>query len=539
MTETKKKTLWAELRRIAKAVRAEYGEEAYARAVEGEPSLHDGLSPYEAFNFTTLDADAARAAYSAYKKLLDASPAKADATTRKAVMQQAMTTRAAQYTTTAQVCVVWVWVMGVKRFVRRRDGTMWDVQQFNSAFDYLVRRGFRSISAELFANDQGLLKKFELITFAPGRAELDGESYNTWRASNIVPAVGDTAPWDAHLAWLFPDPLQRALLLDWMAWVYQNPTRRPGNAVLLLGETMGTGKSIVARLMEQLIGPTNTRRPKNSSLKGDFNSYAFKVRLVLIEELMQIGRREVANELRDLITEPTVEINIKNVPQFEAPNFSALFAVSNNPDALPMVKGDRRWLVIESPVTQQQKLDALAAGYFDDSNPLLAAFDAVDRDAKACPPLFAAIAASLAARDVSAFKVGEAPMTAAKQTMIELSATACENWIERNRADIMARRIINVHDDIVTPCMVETREREAFVATTLRKWLKRDLGIFALGDVRVRDPGNSKRSRVVKLLALGDFAAEVENYPGGLEGYKAKHDIAATYEAERAAVAKD
>ena len=95
MTETKKKTLWAELRRIAKAVRAEYGEEAYARAVEGEPSLHDGLSPYEAFNFTTLDADAARAAYSAYKKLLDASPAKADATTRKAVMQQAMTTRAA------------------------------------------------------------------------------------------------------------------------------------------------------------------------------------------------------------------------------------------------------------------------------------------------------------------------------------------------------------------------------------------------------------------------------------------------------------
>ena len=38
---------------------------------------------------------------------------------------------------------------------------------------------------------------------------------------------------------------------------------------------------------------------------------------------MRIGRREVANELRDLITEPFIEVNEKNVPAFKVENHTA------------------------------------------------------------------------------------------------------------------------------------------------------------------------------------------------------------------------
>jgi len=530
MSDTKRKNPVEELRKLLAQVRAEYGDAA-DRVLLNEPDLTMDFGGSVMDFAVVKDRDIRFRAYQAMKELLKASPAAQEARARAEQMDRALLAKRRQYVSIAELCAEWVYVTGVKRFVRQSDGMMYDREQFDAAFNYLTDAA--SLSKRLFKDSQGLLKKFERIAFAPGKPEIYGETYNTWRASAVKPVAGDTAAWDAHLEWLFADSAQRNYLLDWLAWTYQNPTRRPGYALLLLGETQGTGKSIVARVMEYLIGGTNTQRPKNSSLKGAFNSYAFKVRLVLIEELMQIGRREVANELRDLINEPSIAINIKNVPQFTAENFAALLAVSNNPDALPMVKHDRRWLVVESRVTQAQKERAVEDGYFQaDKNPLLAALD--DGEAS---PLLAAIAASLSVRDVSAFRPGEAPMTSAKRTMIELSATACEDWLERNRIELSARTIVNVHDDIVTRAVIETSDRPASVTVSVRKWLKQEVGVFALGDVRVKDRG-AKQSRVVKLLALGDFAAEVENYPGGLEGYKATHDIAAMYETERAAAAK-
>ena len=102
---------------------------------------------------------------------------------------------------------------------------------------------------------------------------------------------------------------EQFVLLDEQRVAYElvlNAVRRSRESdhkeVVVVTGGPGTGKSVIARIMEQLIGETSTTRPKNSSLRGDYNDYAFKVRLILIEELMQIGRREVAKaDIRKII----------------------------------------------------------------------------------------------------------------------------------------------------------------------------------------------------------------------------------------------
>jgi hypothetical protein len=178
-----------ELRKIAAQVAAEYGA-GYDRAIGNNPDLSDDFG--QPLDYAEVkDRDVRFRAYAAMKELLKASPAAVEAAERAKLLDAPRP----QYQTLPQVCKDWVWVTGVKRFVRRTDGLMWDEKQFNSAFDYLVRRGHAA--AELFEDTQGLLRKFESITFAPGRPEMDGETYNTWRPSGIKPAEGDTTVWDS------------------------------------------------------------------------------------------------------------------------------------------------------------------------------------------------------------------------------------------------------------------------------------------------------------------------------------------------------
>ena len=64
-------------------------------------------------------------------------------------------------------------------------------------------------------------------------------------------------------------------------------------------------------------------------------------------------------------------MNIKNVPAFLADNFMAMMAVSNHPDALPLDPSDRRWLVINSTVTKDEKDELEESGYFGELMPMV------------------------------------------------------------------------------------------------------------------------------------------------------------------------
>lgn len=400
-------------------------------------------------------------------------------------------------TNVGKLCKEWVWVVNIKSFVRRSDGVKWDREQFDSKFNHLTE--LSSISKALFKTQ--ILHKFDYELWMPGENEFGKEWYNRWKPSPIIPAQGDTSLWDGHLLWLFSDDEDRNMLLDWMAWVYQNPLERPGKALLLLGEVTGTGKSFICRVMEHLIGKANTQRPANASLIGDFNEWCGQCKLVIFEELNQLGKRDTVNKLLDKITEERIEVNIKFKSPYLADNYMAIIGSSNFPDALPIDEGDRRWEIIKTRVTQAEKDAVKADGHFARLMPIVTRPDNV---------ALAAIAYQLQTRDVSKFKQGDARMTTAKADMITLGSKPLDKWlIEMRNNDPFTRELVNIDDDIVplVPDHVMKDPTTRNVTSMIAKYLARKLDGVSIGSHR---NGRGRKSRQVNMWAINGLGTEAK-----------------------------
>lgn len=381
----------------------------------------------------------------------------------------------------------WVWVVGMERFIRIRDGVMWSAKQFDSYYNNLVTTA--SVAGTLFKQDS--IRKVEKIVYRPGRAVLldGGKAFNLWRPSGVKPKEGDTSMWNEHLNYLFQNEEDRDLVLNWMAWVYQNPSRKPNHGLLIVGRNTGTGKSFVARILEQLVGPENTQRPKNSSLKGDFNAWALQCKLCIIEELMQTGRRDVANELRDTITESTIEVNIKNVNAQKTENYAAMLAITNHRDPIPMDDTERRWLVIETFADRRE------GDYY---KRLWAILDD--------PKALAAIAYELKNRDLGEYSGLLAPReTQARSQMIDLSRSDVETWLVDNSGSAPLNGTLIAIQDIINN-MPGPLQRTPKLNAAVRTYVRDKLGGELIRSVRV---GPEQRVRLWALRGKATIMAQM------------------------------
>jgi hypothetical protein len=576
----KKKTINAELKRIEQQVRAEYGA-SFSRAIGNESDLTDDFGAV--LDFATLDRPAKDQAYVTFKKLLDASPAKAAA---RADMADIDRTAQVATVSTAQspelifegtdplrypkeikanlatlppldtlpdgppknifdVCRRVVWVTGVERFVfRANTQRKWKKTQFNSEYNRFLSKGV-SIADDLF-KEGNLLRTLPDIGYIPGSGEIVGETYNLWRPSPIVPVEGDVALWDAHMFWLFPDEGQRKRLLDWLAWVYQNQGERPCIALLIIGMP-GTGKSAIARIFEQIIGVDNTARPKNSSLTGEFNAWAAECKLAVFEELYQSGRLDVVNAMHTLITEARFEINIKGISAYKIRSYLACLGLSNFPDALPLGQFDRRWQVEHSPVTRAELLAQKQTDHFARIMPLLNALDN-DPNKPAQPEtlrealrLASAVAYQLQQRVVTAedFTPGEAKVTSAKIEMIELGRKSLDRWLSQQ--DFESRELLNLRADLIERVPLDIMRETKNVESVIEKYLKGNLdGVWIdKHRVKIHIKGKSSSVGLWAINALGVVAKRRIKAGSTPRDSVGAVDIPAKYLAERVAAELD
>jgi hypothetical protein len=435
------------------------------------------------------------------------------------------------------VCRRYVWITGTERFLDRLApwDSGWNTRQFNSEFNSYASRRESSLASELFGMSNTPLRKFKRIKFIPGRGEFDGDDYNTWRPSPVIPIKGDTELWDSHLLWLFADDETRNLVLDWMAWTYQNLTAKPGVALVIVGETTGTGKSMIVRLFEHIMGKQNSQRPKNSSLTGDFNAWAANCKLMIIEELYQAGRKDTLNRMQEIITEPRFEVNLKHINAYKVDSYLAGIATTNHPDALPIDEGDRRYVIAETTITPAERDAAKADGMFG----LMDVLNAADEGDPEAFKVIGAIAYQLKTRDVRHFKRGDATMTGAKAAMIGLGRSPLDRWLNEQRENYpFTRTIINVREDIIAriPDDVMRDNATRNVESLVMKWLKRHLDGVAIDSHRVKLHPQGKTT-VVSLWALNDLGVEVKSrIAKGASGRAAlgNLDVPAVYLAERA-----
>lgn len=146
----------------------------------------------------------------------------------------------------------------------------------------------------------------------------------------------------------FPEEKEYQYVMDWLAWVINNPTKRISYALLILGG-QGSGKSIVKKFMQYMLGAENVGTVNNQVIHKSFTGWQSGSILKVIEEISVAGHRfDVINALKEPITNETLFIERKNENGVEEVNTASWMMYTNDIAALPVNKNDRRFLIVRS-----------------------------------------------------------------------------------------------------------------------------------------------------------------------------------------------
>ena len=367
-------------------------------------------------------------------------------------------------------------------------------EAFNAKYDRLpdVMMAEKPASAYCLI-DLNLPTVVDKIFWPGGGTILDVEGkamLNTYHPSGVTPcAVEDlTAEGQAaidlmlaHVDFTIADPREREILLDFLTYVYQNPGKRVGWALLLQG-SQGTGKSFFAVMMQLLMG-TGVTNLEPSAIEGRFTGWAHGSTLIVIEEIRISGTSKftVLDRMKPFISNATVVIEEKGRDHRTVPNFSSYLLFTNHKDAIPIGDGDRRYCAIFGRVQSEQQLyaelggEAGSAAYFD------RLFTAVQHNADALACYFSSrvISPNFHAK-------GRAPETGARQEMISYALSpdrlALEDAISRHACAVISDQLV----DVTWLNRLATAEGEVLPTGTGLSRILLEMGYEAISGRRMR-----------------------------------------------------
>lgn len=231
-------------------------------------------------------------------------------------------------------------------------------------------------SACNFANDK--IEVVENTMYFPKAAEVfthDGldylNSYVPSRLKRVPEGTTDIVKRiKGHIAHLLPDEREQDLVINYLAHNVQYPGEKIQWAIVLQG-VQGDGKSLLAEMMQHVLGKNNVRTMNVQTLESPFTGWATGQCMTFIEELKldNFRKYEVLNNLKPYISNPIVEETKKGKDPRTVINTTNYFALTNFKDAIPIDSTDRRYCVLFS---QWQSKDALEEwmnknpGYYPD-----------------------------------------------------------------------------------------------------------------------------------------------------------------------------
>jgi hypothetical protein len=200
------------------------------------------------------------------------------------------------------------------------------------------------------------------VQYCPNNIGLHQRHLNLWLGWWIDPSPGDCSIIVDHIKRVIAggDDKKAEFILDWCADIVQNPTRKPGVAIVLRGNE-GTGKSALGAVLRRLLGARNVLvNADKDRLLGRFNSALAGKILIQAEETFFAGDARTTDALKHLITGPTLEIELKFGRSFEIESFHRLLIMSNHTQVIQASSEARRFVVCN--VSDSRRGDA---AYFD------------------------------------------------------------------------------------------------------------------------------------------------------------------------------
>ncbi len=156
-------------------------------------------------------------------------------------------------------------------------------------------------------------------------------------------------PFVNHIYSLIYDREDAEVILDYLSYIFKCPSERPSFSVVITSKEKGVGKSIIVEILGYLLGTKYSKIVK--TLSELLNPKAWgnlwhKTMLITIDEC---GDDEysykVDNNLKELVTAPSMGLNIKHKDIIDTNVYAALIFFSNHEYFFKLEDGDRRFFV--------------------------------------------------------------------------------------------------------------------------------------------------------------------------------------------------
>ena len=302
------------------------------------------------------------------------------------------------------------------------------------------RGGVKTINpVEVWQKDPARINVIGTRFWPRSTAELvdvgDGLAINTYRAVQHDAAPEGLEHWAAFLRHLLPDEGQRAWFEMWLAAKVQRPWA-PNCGVIMVAKRQGTGRGTLFDMLRGLFGGRHVSSVTSMQLmggagQGQYTDWLENALLVTCDEVlggddgsgvMAWRRRETYERLKTLVDPRARSMQIvrKSVSNYEAEVYASFLLATNNINALPISREDRRFAVLtNAPVPLKDAREAWAA------------VSAVRTQEGFRAGFLAALWHHLAALPVDWDVVREAPMTSGREEMLEANESDLEEILDR------------------------------------------------------------------------------------------------------------
>jgi len=203
-------------------------------------------------------------------------------------------------------------------------------------------------------------REYKSVDFLP-IAETPYGVFNMWKGFAVKPIGGlEDIPLFHELIdeVICSGSEQWALYLwGWLAHMVQCPKEKPGVAIVLRSDAQGVGKSRFAEYVGSLLGRHFRTVTHGKHIHGNFNGHLKDTLLLFGDEAVWGGDRSTESILKQLITEPSMIIEMKGKDVFAVRSYLRLMLATNSEWAAPVSLTDRRYFVLEVSESRRNDYD--------------------------------------------------------------------------------------------------------------------------------------------------------------------------------------
>lgn len=240
----------------------------------------------------------------------------------------------------------YVYVIGLDRMYDLRKHTTVAMPVFNNVHARDIPKPWVSV---LMHPD---FRHVDKLTYSPGQPQFCREKsfeseavldcLNTYADAGLEPEDGEVGPF-VELVRDVVDHNDDAFhhVMCFFAHMVQHPGERINHALVIQGE-QGIGKDSIVLALEKVIGSQNTSQVTLAHVESQFNDWLFGKQLIVFQEMLASGRRNIYNKLKTFITDPVHTINAKHLPLQRIPNRAVYIFLTNYKHALSIDPSDRR-----------------------------------------------------------------------------------------------------------------------------------------------------------------------------------------------------